>query len=111
MIQFSGVLSSFSCDIPPNVLPRYTTVLQAVDTGPTPPRRRVPDPLAILQTFPPMTPRTRDVTLETPVYMPTSPFLTPMSRRSPLESVMSPVLQSPLPVAPTILQDDDTPPE
>ena len=61
-----------SYDILPNELPRYTTVLQAVDTGPTPPRPRIPDALAVLQTPPPPTPRTRDVTQETPVYMPTS---------------------------------------
>ena len=100
-----------SYDVPQNVLPRYTTVLKAVDTGPTPPRPRVPDPLAVLQTPPPTTPRTREVTLETPVYIPTSPVLTPMSQRSPLEGIMSPVLQSPPLVAPPTPQVDDTPPE
>ena len=100
-----------SYDIPPNVLPRYTTVLRAVDTGPTPPRPRVPDPLAVLRTPPTTAPRTRDVNLETPVYRPTSPVLIPMSQRSPLEGMMSPVLQSPPPVAPPTPQVNDTPPE
>ena len=99
-----------SYDILPNELPRYTTVLQAVDTGPTPPRPRVPDALAVLQTPPPTTPRTRDVTQETPVYMPTSPVLTPLSQRSPLEGMLSPELQSPPPVAPPTPQVADTPP-